>query len=127
MTIRERQAKSIRRKRLGIIEEDNEDDDLREVVFETPRAVFETQSSLRSNIKEQELDSKEIELVTKSTKEKGSATNPDQKLLVRMLGNINICNKHYNNSENRNIAMMVTFANMDDVRSGRGIMIGDVL
>ena len=102
MTIRERQAKSIRRKRLGIIEEDNEDDDLREVVFETPRAVFETQSSLRSNIKEQELDSKEIELVTKSTKEKGSATNPDQKLLVRMLGNINIYNKHYNNSENRN-------------------------
>ena len=95
MTIRERRAKSVRRQRLEIIEEGNEDVDLQEV-------VFEPESFLRNSIEREKLNGEEMKMLTKSTKEKSCTVDRNQKLLVRMLGNINIYNENNNNRYNSN-------------------------
>ena len=74
MIIRERRAKSIRRKRLGIIEQNDEDDDLSEILCET-QEVF---------VDDKELNGNEM-LETWKRRDEFNTGNPGNKLLVRML------------------------------------------
>ena len=73
MIIRERRAKSIRRKRLGIIEENDEDDDLSEILCET-QDVFVDDKELNGN-----------EMLASRRRDEFDTGNPGNKLLVRML------------------------------------------
>ena len=68
-------ARSIRRQRLGVIEEDEENGELREI-------VFERRSSLKRSVKKSEFSKNEIELVSFSDKHDPDVVNAEKKLLV---------------------------------------------
>ena len=75
MSISEQKARSIRRKRLGVIDEDGEEDELREVVFEAKTG------SLRRSVRKKINKKEEVELVSFSNKKRDSVTS-ESKLLV---------------------------------------------
>lgn len=77
LCIREQRAKCIRRKRLGVIDEDEEDDELHEVVFEAKAG------SLRRNVKKKIDNTEEVELV-KFSNEKRDTVTSEHKMLVRI-------------------------------------------
>jgi hypothetical protein len=75
LSIREQKARSIRRKRLGIIDEDGDDAELHEVVFEAKT------SSLRRSVRKKINKKEEVELVDFSNEKRDSVTT-ESKLLV---------------------------------------------
>lgn len=77
LSIREKKARSIRRKRLGIIEEEEDENELREVVFEAKT------SSLRRSVRKKINKREEVELVKFSNEKRDSVTS-ESKLLVRI-------------------------------------------
>jgi hypothetical protein len=79
LSIREQRARSIRRKRIGIIDEDDDDEniELREVVFEAKAG------SLRRSVRKKINKKEEVELVNFS-KEKRDSVTSESKLLVRI-------------------------------------------
>ena len=78
LSIRENRARNIRRKRLGaILEDDDEDEELREVIFEAKT------SSLRRSVRKKINKKEEVELVNFS-KEKRDSVTTESKLLVRI-------------------------------------------
>ena len=79
MTIREKRARSIRRQRLGVIEEDEEDGELHEI-------VFEKMNSLRRSVKKSKsVKRDDIELISFAAKESTDVVTSDNKLLVRTI------------------------------------------
>ncbi|XP_046849727.1 NADPH oxidase 5-like [Xenia sp. Carnegie-2017] len=75
----EQRAKSIRRKRLGIIDEDGDENELREVIFEAKT------SSLRRSVKKRINKKQNIELVKFSGLKRNTITK-DSKLLIYLNG-----------------------------------------
>ena len=77
MSIREKRARSIRRKRMGIIVEDDDDNELREVIFEAKPG------SLRRSVRKKINRKEEVELVSFSNEKRDTVTS-ESKLLVRI-------------------------------------------
>ena len=90
LSIREKKARSIRRKRLGVIEEEEDENELHEVVFEAKT------SSLRRSVRKKINKREEVELVKFSNEKRDSVTS-ESKLLVR------ICQLHNSSFSNKNI------------------------